>query len=146
MQSPGLSGEVTRPAFTLMIDDRAETNDILFTCQKNYLPWARPGQQGWIWALLLLPQCSYPFFPKISSQRQNCQAHRSGMLGRGISLTYEVLWTLFWEHEMAIASAFPLPLPLSAYEQATATSGCSKVSSKEGEVSLDPPITILVVP
>lgn len=43
MQSPGLSGEVTRPAFTLMIDDSGETNDILFTCQKNYLPWARQG-------------------------------------------------------------------------------------------------------
>lgn len=60
MQSPGLSGEVTCPSFTLMIDDSGEANDILFTCQKNYLPWARQGERA---RMLTLPFLRNTFIP-----------------------------------------------------------------------------------
>lgn len=36
----------------------------------------------------------------------SCRARYSAMLERGISPTYKVPWTLHWEHETCIASAF----------------------------------------
>lgn len=84
-----------------------EANDISFTCQKNYLPWARLACQNF--NSVLFKKCSYPISPKILAQREkmvSCRAHCSGMLVRGISPTYKVPWTLHWEHETCIASAF----------------------------------------